>query len=300
MGNKKSRRLFALILVMTLTGLGTASALKLKLATLAPDGSEWMNQVRQGGDEIKKRTEGRVSLRIYPGGTMGNDQAMLRKIRIGQLHGAMVVSSALSAIDKDQQLYGLPLVFHSYEEVDHVRAKFDEVVCSTLEAKGLVPFGIIEGGFAYILSVNPTTSLADLKGRKAWVPANDKIAQATLEAAGLSPVPLPLSDVLTGLQTKLIDTVAGPPVGAVALQWFTKATYFTDWPILYSYGSIVMGTKALNRLSETDREIVREVLTRISEQLNKRSRNDNIEARKALAKQGVQFVSMSEDGISQW
>ena len=101
-----------------------------------------------------------------------------------------------------------------------------------------------------------TRSFSDLEGRKTWMPENDPIAKAIMDAVGLSPVSLPISDVLTGLQTWLIDTVAAPPIGAVALQWFTKAKYVTDLPITYVYGAIVISEKAFNRLSPGDREIV--------------------------------------------
>ena len=100
---------------------GWTQAATIKIATLAPDGSFWMKEVRRGADEIAERTGGRVQIRLYPGGTMGNDQAVLRKMRIGQLQGGMVVGMTLAGISPELQVYGLPLMFRSYEEVDHVR-----------------------------------------------------------------------------------------------------------------------------------------------------------------------------------
>lgn len=290
-----------LLTLIALLGLAPAAgAVQLKIATLAPEGSAWMSEVRRGADEIAQRTAGRVELRLYPGGSMGNDQAMLRKIGIGQLHGAMIVSSSLGTVTEDVQLYGLPLVFHSYAEVDHVRPTLDPVLVERLARKGLVSFGMIEGGFAYIMSSRPTSSLDDLVGRKAWIPEGDPIAKAVLDAAGLAPVPLPLSDVLTGLQTGLLDTVASPPVGAVALQWFTKARYLTDQPIVYSYGSIVISDKAFAKLDAADQATVREILARVSHTLDQRSRADNTSAREALLKQGVQVIAVSPTEQQRW
>ena len=208
--------------VLGMCAVPAAAATTLKIATLAPDGSYWMTALRESAAEISKRTDGRVEMRFYPGGTMGDDQAVLRKMRIGQLHGGGMLSGTLAARVPDLEVYGLPLLFRSYDEVDHVRGAFDARLLAELESNGLVAFGFIETGFAYLMSVDPVDSLDDLRGRKAWFPEGDAVGQAILEAAGLSPVPLPLSDVLTGLQTGLIETVAGPPVGAVALQWFTK------------------------------------------------------------------------------
>jgi TRAP-type C4-dicarboxylate transport system substrate-binding protein len=280
--------------------VATASATTLKLATLAPDGSYWVEEMRGAAAEIEARTDGRVELRLYPGGTMGDDQAVLRKMRIGQLHGGGLLSGTLASRAPDLEVYGLPLLFRSYDEVDAVRGTFDERLLAELEEQGLIAFGFIETGFAYLMSVDPVSGLGDLEGRKAWFPEGDNVGQAILEAAGLSPVPLPLSDVLTGLQTGLIETVAGPPVGAVALQWFTKARYMVEVPIVYSYGALVLSERAFNSLQETDRAVVREVLTRTVVDLDARAREDNLAARKALVSQGVQMIPSSDEFGRQW
>jgi TRAP-type C4-dicarboxylate transport system substrate-binding protein len=290
-------------LVIVVLGSGAAvgdSATTLKIATLAPDGSYWVNELRASADEISRRTDGRVELRLYPGGTMGDDQAVLRKMRIGQLHGGGMLSGTLATRVPDLELYGLPLLFRSYDEVDRVRAAFDGRLLAELEANGLVAFGFIETGFAYLMSVDPVRSLDDLKGRKAWFPEGDTVGQSILEAAGLSPVPLPLSDVLTGLQTGLIETVAGPPVGAVALQWFTKARYMVEVPIVYSYGALVVADRAFASLQPADRDVVREVLTKAVAGLDARAREDNLGARDALVRQGVQILESNAEFNRQW
>ncbi len=294
------RRSLIAALLMTTTAVLPAHAVQLKIATVAPDGSFWMTEVKKGAEEIQKATEGRVKLRLYPGGTMGNDQAVLRKMRIGQLQGGMMTGQSLASISSDLQLYGLPFLFRSYDEVDAVRAKMDAGLIEALSSKGYVSFGLIEGGFAYIMSQKPARTLADFKGQKAWSPEGDVIADAIYDAAGLSPVPLPLSDVLTGLQTGLIDTVVGPPVAAVALQWFTRTKYLTDLPILYTYGSIVVSSKAFSKLSATDQAAVREILGKVSARLNERTRTDNLQARDALLKQGIEFVKVEEKNMGQW
>jgi len=296
---KKSSLIVCLALAATALP-GLAETAQLKIATLAPDGSFWMNEVKKGADEVAEKTDGRVNIRFYPGGTMGNDQAVLRKMSIGQLQGGMIVASSLADVTPGIQVYGLPLVFRSYDEVDFVRAKVDARLIGDLAANGYISFGIIEGGFAYIMSNKPTTGIASLNGRKAWIPEGDTVAEAILQAAGLSAVPLPVSDVLTGLQTGLIDTVAGPPVGAVALQWFTRTKYLTDLPILYSYGTIVVSEKAFAKLSEADQKVVREVMGAVSKTLDRRTRADNQQAREALAKQGIEFVTITPEEQQKW
>lgn len=277
-----------------------AQTTRLKIATMAPDGSFWMKEFKKAADEIESRTAGRVTVRFYPGGTMGSDSAVIRKIRIGQLHGGVFLVGSMAGIDPDLEIYNLPLMFQSHDEVDYVRARMDGKLIQSLEENGYIAFGISETGFTYLMSTEPTRSFDELRGRKAWMPQGDPLSLAIVEAAGLSPVPLVLSDVLTGLQTGLIDTVAAPPVGALALQWFTKATYLTDLPITYVCGTMAIGAKTFAKLSPGDQDIVREVFGKANATLDKRSRTDNQEAREALAKQGVEIIEPTEASRTKW
>lgn len=291
---------FALLMMLLTAASADAQGARLKIATMAPDGSLWMNELERAAEAVAERTDNRVSFRFYPGGTMGGDQAVLRKIRIGQLHGGVFLAGGLAEVEPDFEILNLPLLFRSYDEVDYVRASLDEKLVSRLTDHGLVAFGLSETGFTYLLSAKATRTFEDLEGRKAWIPQGDQISVAIVDAAGLSPVPLPISDVLTGLQTGLIDTVAAPPVAALALQWFTKAPYFTDLPITYVFGALAISSRAFERLSEGDRNIVREELSEAIERLDRRSRTDNREARQALADQGVSFVEPTEEARSRW
>jgi len=277
-----------------------AQEVQLKVATLAPDGSKWMTAARRAADEISSRTGGRVAIRFYPGGTMGTDQAVLRKMRIGQLHGGAILIGSLTDVEPNVELYNLPLLFHDYGEVDAVRAAFDKRLLGMLADKGFTSFGFVETGFVYLMSTRAVGSFADLEGRKIWMPEGDAISQAIADAAGLSPVPLAIADVLTGLQTGLVDTVAAPPVGAVALQWFTKATYVTDLPVTYVYGALVVTRESMQRMSEPDREVVREVLTGAMAELDRGAREDNEQARQALTRQGVTFIQPNDETQRRW
>jgi len=286
--------------LLMMSGLAHGQNVRLKIATLAPEGSVWLNEAHKAADKIKSRTDGRVSFRFYPGGVMGSDATVLRKMRIGQLHGGAVLPGPLAAIVPDVELYAFPMLFRSYDEVDHVRKHMDQKIIDILADKDLVAFGLVETGFVYLMSSEKTSSLEDLKGRKVWIPEGDAIGKAIFDAAGLSPVSLAVSDVMTGLQTGLIDTVAAPPVGAVALQWFTKAKYVTDLPITYIAGILVLSQRAWSKIGSDDQIVVGEELRVMSSELDRRSRLDNRDAREALAKQGVTFLVPTEATVGRW
>jgi len=194
-----------------------ALATTFKIATLSPEGSSWMKIMRAGADEVAEKTNKRVQIKFYPGGVMGDDMAVMRKIRIRQLQGGAVTIGAVSSYYSDSQVYSLPMLFRNLDEVSYVRSKLDSHILQGLEQNGFVSFGIAEGGFAYIMSLSPIKSVPDLRLSKAWVPASDDLVLEAVKAYDVNPIPLPIGDVLTGLQTGLIDTVAAPPIATLAL-----------------------------------------------------------------------------------
>ena len=277
-----------------------ASAKTFKIATVAPDGTSWMNSMRAAGKTIKERTEGRVKFTFYPGGVMGNDKTVLRKIRIRQLHGGMISSGSLAEIFPDILVYNLPFAFKSFADVDYVRARMDGYILAGLERKGFISFGLTEIGFAYLMSNRPLRSVEHLKGQRVWVPEGDIVSRTAFEAVNVSPVPLSLIDVLTGLQTGLVDTVGASPVGAIALQWHTRVKYLTDTPLVYVFGSLVIQRKAFESLSPSDREVMREVIRGTLRKLGHRARQDNASALIALRKQGIRFVTPPTEMLDEW
>ncbi|MEE4301476.1 MAG: TRAP transporter substrate-binding protein DctP [Pseudomonadales bacterium] len=266
-----------------------------KIATISPANSSWMRIMREGAEEIAARTEGRVEFKFYPGGVMGDDQAVIRKIRFRQLQGAALTVGALQQFYTDVQIYSMPMMFRDYAEVDAVRAELDPVVIAGLEEAGWVAFGFGEAGFAYAMSKNPGATLEDARAQKVWIPSDDAGSLATVEGFGITPVPLSIADVLTGLQTDLIEAVAVPPVGALALQWYTQLDYLLDLPLLYVYGVLTVEKRAFERISEPDQAIVREVLAQRSAEITALNRRDHEAALEVLATQGIEFQQPPDD-----
>lgn len=295
------RLLLRVTLLLALAAAGrSACAADLKIATVAPEGSQWMSDLRAAATAIREQTAGRVNLKLYGGGVMGTDRQVMRKIRIGQLHGSVFTTAALAEIAPDTALYGLPLVFNSQEEVDFVRSRMDGRLQAALAEKGFASFGFVGGGFAQFLSREPVRGLADLRGRKVWVPEGDRISALAMEALGLAPVSLPIADVLTSLQTGLLDVVAGPPAGALTLQWHTRTRYTTDLPLAYTLAAVVIDRKPFDAIAAADRDAVTATLTRAMAAMDRRSRQDNERAAAAMAGAGLVVVAPAEGAVPEW
>jgi TRAP-type C4-dicarboxylate transport system substrate-binding protein len=277
-----------------------AHATTIKIATVAPDGTAWMREMRAGADAVKKDTAGRVEIKYYPGGVMGDEATVLRKIKIGQLQGGAFTGGELSGVDKDAQIYSLPFLFKTQDEVDKVRAQLDPLLKKSFEAAGFEAVGISGGGFAYLMSVKDIKNKDDLKAAKVWVPQGDRIAAAGFKAGGVTPIPLPLADVYTSLQTGLIDTAANTPAGAIAFQWHTKIKYMVDLPLTYVVGILVIDKKSFDALSAADQKAVNDDLGAAFTRLEKINRDDNAQARDALQKQGVTIFAPNADETKSW
>jgi TRAP-type C4-dicarboxylate transport system substrate-binding protein len=291
-------RIITIALIVMLSS--PAQAMRFKIATLSPEGSVWMQKMREGAGELARKTDNRVTIKYYPGGVMGDDRAVLRKIRIGQLHGGAVVGGTLSKFYPDNQIYSLPLTFRSFEEVDYVRKHLDRRIAQGLEKGGFVTFGIAEGGFAYVMSTVPIRTVEEMRRQKVWIPDNDTMILDTVKAFDISPIPLSIADVQAGLQTGLINTVATPPIGAVALQWHTQINYLMYEPFLYIYGVLAVDRKAFAKISSSDQQIFREIMGRIFHELDRMNREDNVNALEALRKQGVKFIKPLDDAMEKW
>jgi TRAP-type C4-dicarboxylate transport system substrate-binding protein len=285
------RHSITLVALLALScGNASLAQTQIKIATLAPENTHAMKEFRAGAEEIRQKTNGRVDLKFYAGGVQGTESKVLRKIQIGQLHGGTFSPTDFQKQSPDLNIYGLPFVFESDGEVRYVRERMDSAMMRGIKDSGFVAFGFAGAGFAIILSNEPVRSHADLKGKKVWLPEGDLISYEAMKAVQLSPVALPLTDVLTGLQTGLVDIVAIPPVVALALQWHTKVKYVTRTPVLYVMGFLAIQDKAFERLDVADQSVVSEVLSGIYARIDAASEKENIAATEALINVGLREI----------
>ena len=271
------------IFILLLSHISMVHGKIFKIATLSPDGSDWMQKMRTGATEIQEKTNNRVKFKFYPGGVMGDDQSVLRKILIGQLHGGALAGGSLVKANPDYRIYGLLLTYRNQGEIAFVRSHIDPIIKKGFEKGGVVILGMAESGFVYTMSTKQAIHNAyQLRQQKVWVPNNDRVSQKILQSFEVTAIPLAYGDVLMGLQTGLINTVAMSPIGAIALQWHTQIKFITDMPLLYSFGVLSMDKKSFKKIKPDDQKIVREVMGRIFSLIDSQNRKNNSEALKVL------------------
>ena len=281
--------LFWLLLTATLFGQTT-----IKFATLAPEGSTWMNVMAEFSQAVNTQTEGKVKFKIYPGGVSGDEMVVLRKIRVGQLHSGGFTGVGLGEILPEVRILDVPFLFRSNEEVDFITAKLFDYFSKKFEEKGFILLGWTEVGFVYVFTNKPVNSVQDMSGVKMWMWEGDPIAEATFKSINISPIPLSVTDVLTSLQTNLINGVYISPLACVALQWHTRVKYMLDLPLADANGAVLLAKSQFDKLDDQQKEIVKNLSREYFGKLTRMSRADNAKSLDIIKKSGIQFTRVTD------
>lgn len=262
----------------------------LKIATMAPDGSIWMQALADAKTEVEAATGGAVKLKIYPGGIMGSEKDVLFKIKTGQLQGGGFMGYAIGKICPDASALMFPMVFHNYAEVDQALPQILPYLDAHAAQNGFESMGWTEVGFSYAYSTKPIANLDEFRVTKVWGLDSPMLTELLL-AAGVSFIPANITDVLTSLQTGLLETVFGPPAAAIAVQWHTKVRYYNEMQLTYAIGGVFVSSASWATVPPQHRDAVKAVITKHCQLLTPKVRNSDIEALDFMRKQGVQALA---------
>lgn len=271
----------------------------IKMATLAPDGTTLAKGLIAMKNEVVAKTGGKVDFQLYFGGTAGDEKDVVRKMRIGQLTGGALTGVGLGMIEPEIRVLELPFLFKSYGQADQVYANLRTYFNDKFLQKGFVLLGWAEVGFVKIFSNKPITKKADLAGLKMWMWEGDPLAQAMYEALKVVPVPLAITDVLTSLQTGLIDGCYAPELAAIAFQWHTKVKNMTDVNLVDGTGGIVVAKAEWGKLSTDEQKVVKEVIDLQAKQLISKTRADNQQSLSVLQSVGIQVVQLTPEALTE-
>ena len=273
-------------------------AATIKVGVLAPEGTGWAKNIKKMTSEIKEASKGNVELKVYYGGSQGDEQDVLRKIRIGQLQGGIFTGKTLGEINGDVRVLELPFTFNHNEAkalktmqsmTPYFNAKYEQN-----KFKNLATFGI---GPVYFVTQKKVQDLNSIKSLKIWSWDGDPIVSTMFEAMNLIGVPLALPDVLSSLSTGVVESAYAPPIGIIALQWNTKVKYMVDFPISYSIGAFVITSAAWSKISPADQKLVQDISKKYESEINLGNAKDNVDALNAMKVQKIEFVKFSDAEI---
>ncbi len=285
------------VLLWLLLGLHVADAQTLKVATIAPEGSSWVKALRAIDEQIQQATEGAVQLKIYPGGVQGDEKVVLRKMRIGQLHGGGFAGQGASIVLPDILGLQMPFLFNDYDEVDFVVDSMNAHLKAAYSDKGFVHLGWADIGFVHILSKSPIRSVEDIRRHTVWRLEEEPITEVLFRLADVRSVPLSIPDVLLGLQTNMVDVVYAPPAAAIVLQWFTRVGHISEVPINYTLGAFMVSARAFDQLAPEHQAALRTISEREMRALSLKTRRDNGEALQVMKDNGLQVTALQDGAL---
>jgi TRAP-type transport system periplasmic protein len=239
---------------------GLAEPVVIKFATMAPEGTPWMNIMEEMNREVQEKSGSQVAFRFYAGGVAGDERDVLRKIRINQLHGGSFSGFGLGEVLSEIRVLELPLLFRNGQEADHVATALFEHFTAAFAQKNFVLLALNDAGAVYVFSKDPIRTKADMARSKIWIWQGDPLPQAIFKAYGIVPVPLSLPNVLPSLQSGLIDACYGTSLTVLALQWFTKVKYRTSLSITNVMGAMLLSDALWQQLSADQQTLVREAV----------------------------------------
>ena len=289
--------------VAALAGFAFAPRLQaetLKLATIIPDDSAWTNNLKKFAQEVKVKTASRVEIKLYSGGVQGDEPDILRKIRVGQLQGGILTGSAMGSVYSDVRVLELPFNFVDDRALAlKVMKDLGPYFAEGFAAKGFKVLGLYEQGKVYIISKKSVASFEEIRKTKFWSWTGDEIVSAMLKGLQFTPINLGLTDVLPSLSTGLVDTVFGPPLGILALQWNTKVEYLLNYPVTYGFGALMLSSKAFDKISKEDQKIVEDLGQRYIQLTNDEVVKGNDEALQTMKRMGMKFMDLPKTDLEQ-
>jgi TRAP-type C4-dicarboxylate transport system substrate-binding protein len=295
------RRIFYILCAVAFVAAAGAQQPRIRIATLAPRGTSFDRLLREMGEKWNKAPEGGAALVVYADGTMGTEQEIVRRMRVGQLQAGLLTSDGLSMIDPSvKSLEEIPLMYRSAAELDYVRGHMEGAIEKRMEDRGFVMLAWSMPGFARIFSKQPAIHPQDFLRMKLVVGADDNREIQVLNSIGGHPIGLDWTNALTGLQTGMADSVTTLPVHALGAQFNTAVSNMLDMNWVPISGGIVVTKKSWDALPQSARVAMQQAAQSAASQMETAGLAEDAAAVAAMQKHGMRIHPVSPEVQHEW
>lgn len=268
-----------------------------RIATQAPEGTVWMQALDDIKRSVEGGTKGKVQFQYFPNGSQGDEKAVIERMQVGLIHGGLFTGIGLGEILPAVRILEVPFLYETKHEIDVVRTALEPEFRKGFEEKGFVFLGWAEVGWAYVFSKVEARNLEQLRQRKIWVWQGDPLAERVFQAFGLAGVPLPLTDVLTSLNTGMIDSVYNSPYGLVGLQWHRNVTFMSRMTVGHGTGALLVTKKEWEQIPPPVREKIAAVARKRLDTLLDEVAAKNEETVEELKANGTKIVPIPAEEL---
>lgn len=295
---KQHKYIYALVLILTLAQL--SNALTIKLGSLAPSGSPWDKAIRKISSEWKALSKGKVIVKVYPGGIAGDEMDMIRKMRINQLHSAALTGIGMTKLFTGVMSVQLPLLVRNDKELHYVMEKLAPRFESEIEAKGFKVLTWTKVGWVHFFSKQPVVNTIDLQKQKLWIAEGDADGVQAWKQAGFNPVPLSTNDIMTSLQSGMIEGISVTPLSAAAYQWFGIANNMCDMQWAPLLGGIVISMKTWKKFPPALQAKLEASAKKIGKEMQVEIDQADQQAINIMKQNGLNISHVPENEVVQW
>lgn len=272
-------------------GMGNAQALELRSADIHPSDYPTVKAVEYMGELIKKKSDGRITVKVFSGSKLGSEDDSIEQVKLGALAMARVSSAAMHNICETTRVPSLPFLFRSVEHQHKVLdSDIGKEILKSCEDAGFVGLAWYDSGARSMYTRNkPVKTVADVKGMKIRVQQSD-LSVAMVEALGANATPMPMGEVYTALKTGLVDAAENNFPSYDSGHHFEVAKYFSLTEHTMTPEILVYSKRQWDKLPEADQKIIREAAQESVPYMRKLWAEREEKSRAVVEKGGAQIV----------
>lgn len=278
-----------------------AAEKQLKIGSLIPKNSLYQRELVNIAEAWKKTQTGAPKVLIYTDGSQGGESEIVKRMRIGQLQGALLSVVGLAEIEPSvSALQTMPLLFKNWEEVDYVREKMRATMEKKFTDKGFIVLAWGDAGWVRFFSKEKASKPEDFKHLKFFAWGSEPAQQEIMKSLGYTPVPLEPTDILPSIQTGMISVVPSTPYFALATQIYTSAPNMLNINWAPIVGAVVVTKKFWDEQSSEAQDALRAQSEKSGASIRVQARKEVEEAVAAMKKRGLQVNEPSAEDLKEW
>ena len=282
-------------------GVSYAAEKSLRMGTLAPKNSLYHRQLVEIGEAWRATQASNSKFVVYADGSQGGEAEMARRMRVGQLNGALLSVVGLREIEPSiSALQSMPLLFKSWDEVDYVREKMRPAMEKKFLDKGFVVLAWGDAGWVRFFSKEPAFKPDDYQRMKFFAWGGEAEQQEIMKSMGYTPVPLETSDILPSIQTGMINVVPSTPYFALASQIYMSAPNMLEINWAPIVGALVITKKSWDELPAESQAAMRSAADKAGAQIRTKARQEVEEAVEAMKKRGLTVNKPNAEQMRAW
>jgi TRAP-type C4-dicarboxylate transport system substrate-binding protein len=297
---RRSIRILVVAAALLVVSAGTASAFTMKIASAAPESSPWGRALNRIAAQWREISDGQVQLQIFHNGIAGEQNDIIRKMRIGQIQGALFTSDALALLSDEIFALSAPVLIRSDEELDYVFERLRPDIEESIEGTQFEVIGWSKAGWVNFFANEPVRRPADLKDLALAVADDQPETARAFRRMGYEVVPVRQNALLTSLNSGMIDAFYASPIAAAGFQWFARAQNMLDLDVAPFLGSFIVTQRSWRRVPDGIKEELIAAVEREARELGDAVERLEDEAIDTMSEYGLNIIELSESERDRW